>query len=238
MRVRWITGQFSAAEFARRLQAFGYVAGPAGETVAEPESRGLVRRIGLCAAFAMNAMLFTLPVFFGMEPSFAYARLFGILSLLFGTLSVLVGGTYFFNRAARAIRAGLLHIDLPIALGIAGAYLGSLYGWFTGQVDYIYFDFVCTFILLMLVGRWAQVAAVERNQRRLLGQQPKPPQVRLAAGGTIPLTDKTPPGEIQRLFGVSKNKFKMAIGNLYKKRMLVIEPSGIKLLAGYKGGRP
>jgi len=186
MRVRWIPGQFSAAEFARRLQAFGYLAGPAGETVAEPESRGLIRRIGLCTAFAMNAMLFTLPVFFGMEPTFTYARLFGILALLFGTLSVLVGGTYFFNRAARAIRAGLLHIDLPIALGIAGAYLGSLYGWFTGQVDYIYFDFVCTFILLMLTGRWAQVVAVERNQRRLLSQQPKPPSVRLAAGGTVP----------------------------------------------------
>lgn len=185
MRVRWLPGRFSAAEFARRLQTFGYLAGPAGATPAVPETRGLVRRIGLCTAFAMNAMLFTLPVFFGMEPSFAYARLFGTLALAFGTLSLLVGGTYFFNRAARAIREGILHIDLPIALGIAGAYLGSLYGWSTGQADYIYFDFVCTFILLMLVGRWAQVAAVERNQRRLLSQQPKPPQVRLAAGGSV-----------------------------------------------------
>ena len=133
MRVRWLPGRFSAAEFARKLSAFGYLAGPAGETVAEPESRGLVRRIGLCAAFAMNVMLFTLPVYFGMERTFPYARLFGILSLAGGTLSLLVGGSYFFNRALRAIRAGLLHIDLPIALGIAGAYLGSVYGWFTGR---------------------------------------------------------------------------------------------------------
>ena len=186
MRLRWIPGEFSAADFARKLQAFGYLAGPAGERPAVPETRGLVRRIGLCAAFAMNAMLFTLPRFFGMEKTFAYANLFETLSLLFGTLSVLVGGTYFLGRAVQSIRAGLLHIDLPIALGIVGAYLGSLYGWFTDQTDYIYFDFVCTFILLMLIGRWAQVAAVERNQRRLLGQQPKPPQVRLATGGTIP----------------------------------------------------
>ncbi|MBS0663782.1 MAG: heavy metal translocating P-type ATPase metal-binding domain-containing protein [Verrucomicrobia bacterium] len=186
MRLRWIPAAFSAADFARKLQAFGYVAGPAGERPEVPETRGLVRRIGLCAAFAMNAMLFTLPRFFGMERTFAYANLFETLALVFGTLSVLVGGTYFLGRAVQSIRAGLLHIDLPIALGIAGAYLGSLYGWFTDQTDYIYFDFVCTFILLMLVGRWAQVAAVERNQRRLLGQQPKPPQVRLATGGTIP----------------------------------------------------
>jgi P-type Cu2+ transporter len=38
----------------------------------------------------------------------------------------------------------------------------------------------------MLVGRWAQVAAVERNRRRLLSQQPKPQRVRLANGAEVP----------------------------------------------------
>ena len=47
------------------------------------------------AAFAMNVMLFTLPVYFGMERTFPYAGLFGILSLVFGTLSLLTGGSYF-----------------------------------------------------------------------------------------------------------------------------------------------
>jgi len=186
LRLRWIPGQFSTVEFARKLQSFGYLVGPAGEAPVEPETRGLVRRIGLCTALAMNVMLFTLPVYFGMERAFAYAGLFGTLSLAFGTLSVLVGGGYFFNRALRAVRAGTIHLDLPIALGIAGAYLGSLYGWFTGREQFIYFDFVSGFILLMLTGRWAQVAAVERNQRRLLREQPKPPSVRLAAGSAIP----------------------------------------------------
>ena len=186
MRVRWIPGEFSAADLGRKLQSFGYLVGPAGERPPEPETRGLVRRIGLCTALAMNVMLFTLPVYFGMERTFTYAGLFGTLSLGFGTLSVLVGGGYFFNRAVRAIRAGIIHIDLPIALGIAGAYLGSLYGWFIGREEFIYFDFVSGFTVLMLAGRWAQVAAIERNQRQLLHQQPKPPSVRLAAGGTVP----------------------------------------------------
>ena len=186
MRVRWIPGKFSAADLGRKLQSFGYLVGPAGERPVEPESRGLVRRIGLCTALAMNIMLFTLPVYFGMERTFTYASLFGTLSLVFGTLSVLVGGGYFFNRAVRAIRAGVIHIDLPIALGIAGAYLGSLYGWFAGREEFIYFDFVAGFTLLMLTGRWAQIAAIERNQRQLLHEQPKPPSVRLVAGGTVP----------------------------------------------------
>ena len=181
MRLRWVRGEFSAADFARKLQAFGYLAGPAGEDAAEPESRGLVRRIGLCAAFAMNVMLYTLPSYFGMERTFEYARLFALLSLVFATLSFLVGGSYFLGRAVRALREGAMHIDLPIALGVLGAYTGSLYGWLAGEERFVYFDFVSTFILLMLVGRWAQVAAVERNRRRLLSQQPKPRKVRVLA---------------------------------------------------------
>ncbi|RFC49283.1 MAG: Cu2+-exporting ATPase [Verrucomicrobia bacterium] len=186
MHVRWIPGKFSAADLGRKLQSFGYLVGPAGERPAESESRGLVRRIGVCTALAMNVMLFTLPVYFGMERTFTYAGLFGTLSLVFGTLSVLVGGGYFLNRAVRAIRAGVIHIDLPIALGIAGAYLGSLYGWFAGREEFIYFDFVSGFTLLMLTGRWAQMAAIERNQRQLLHEQPKPPSVRLVADGAVP----------------------------------------------------
>ena len=185
LRMRWLVGQFSAVDFAKKLQSFGYLLGPAGEVSAPAESRALVKRIGLCAAFAMNVMLFAFPVYFGMAKTFPYARLFGVLTLIFGTLSFLVGGVYFLGRALRALREGALHIDLPIAIGILGAYLGSVYGWFTGEERFIYFDFVSTFILLMLIGRWAQTAAVERNQRRLLAQQPAPQKIRLADGSTV-----------------------------------------------------
>jgi Cu2+-exporting ATPase len=199
MRLRWVRGEFSAAEFAGRLQAFGYLAGPAGETPSEPESRALVKRIGLCAAFSMNVMLFSLPVYFGMAKTFEYARLFGLLSFAFGTLSFLVGGTYFIGRGLRALRERAMHIDLPIALGIIGAYSGSFYGWIAGEERFVYFDFVSTFILLMLIGRWAQVAAVERNRRRLLSQQPKLQRVRLVDGRDVP-PDKLESGQSIVLF--------------------------------------
>jgi len=185
MRLAWAKGSFDAVGFARTLQSFNYLVSPASaERSAPPESRALLRRIGLCTAFAMNVMLFTLPVYFGMESTYPYARLFSTLSMAFGTLSLLVGGGYFLNRAGRSLREGAMGIDLPIALGIAGAYSGSLYGWFVASEPFIYFDFVSTFILLMLVGRWAQLVAVERNQRRLLAQQPTAPRVRVwdAAG--------------------------------------------------------
>jgi Cu2+-exporting ATPase len=183
VRLRWTPGAFDAPAFARLLQSFNYLAGPAGAEPAVPESRRLVRRVGLAAAFSMNVMLFTLPVYFGMEATFPYARLFGTLSLVFGTLSLLTGGMYFLGRAVAALRVGAMHIDLPIAVGIVGAYLGSLYGWLSHREEFVYFDFVAAFILLMLVGRWAQVVVVERNRRQLLSPRDRPQAVMVQTSG-------------------------------------------------------
>jgi len=187
MRWSWEKGRFDAVACAQALQRFNYLVGPAGSvSVEHSESRALIRRVGLCTAFAMNVMLFALPAYFGMERTAEYAGLFRTLQLAFATLSLLAGGGYFLGRAVRALRERVLHIDLPIALGIVGAYAGSLYGWLRGEEAYVYFDFVSAFIVLMLVGRWAQIAAVERNRRRLLSRQPTAPSVRvIAADGAV-----------------------------------------------------
>jgi Cu2+-exporting ATPase len=205
IRLTWKSGDFEATRFARTLQSFNYFLGPPGpEGAAQPESRDLAKRIGLCTAFAMNIMLFTLPAYFGMDASFPYARLFGTLAMVFGTLSFLAGGGYFLGRAVGAIRARVLHIDLPIALGILGAYGGSVYGWIATDGRFVYFDFVGSFILLMLVGRWAQVAAVERNRRQLLRHQTGPQRVRLYEGGrgatesAVPTTSESPSDAVGR----------------------------------------
>jgi predicted RNA-binding protein (virulence factor B family) len=48
--------------------------------------------------------------------------------------------------------------------------------------------------------------------------------------GFIPLNDKTPPADIYAFFGVSKQSFKNAIGGLYKKKLIRIDPDGIRLI--------
>jgi predicted RNA-binding protein (virulence factor B family) len=55
-----------------------------------------------------------------------------------------------------------------------------------------------------------------------------------AQGGFIALDDKSPPEDIYRLFGASKKTYKKAIGALYKKRLILIECDGIRLVK--KGG--
>ncbi|HSH10014.1 MAG TPA: heavy metal translocating P-type ATPase metal-binding domain-containing protein, partial [Oceanipulchritudo sp.] len=176
VRMQWRPGVFRVVDFAREIQQFGYVFGPPGERPQE-ESRRLVGKIGLSGAFALNAMLFTLPRYLGMEPSFSLAPLFELLSLLFATLALLAGGSYFINRGVRGILQGVLHIDFPIAIGIVVAWAGSILGWLIKDERFLYFDFVAIFIFLMLVGRWVQERALERNRHQLLSRNKAPREV-------------------------------------------------------------
>ena len=168
MRMLWQRGMFDAVACARDLQSFGYLLGPPRQGGEKKESSGLERRMGVCGAFAMNAMAFSLPAYFGMPRDFAFAHWFELIAAFSATLAMAVGGSYFIERSWRSLRAGVLHIDTPIALGVTAAYVGSIGGWIAGVDGLRYFDFVAIFIFLMLAGRWAQQAAVERNRRRLM----------------------------------------------------------------------
>ncbi len=49
-------------------------------------------------------------------------------------------------------------------------------------------------------------------------------------GGSLGISDKTTPEKIYSLFGVSKKRYKNAIGALYKKRLITVEDHGIRLI--------
>ncbi len=49
-------------------------------------------------------------------------------------------------------------------------------------------------------------------------------------GGFLPVNEKTEPELIYRMFGVSKKKYKIALGGLYKKRLITIDEDGIRLV--------
>ena len=51
-----------------------------------------------------------------------------------------------------------------------------------------------------------------------------------AAGGFMPLHDKSDPQAIKNELGMSKKSFKKAIGTLYKDKQIAIKPDGIELI--------
>ena len=49
-------------------------------------------------------------------------------------------------------------------------------------------------------------------------------------GGFLEITDHSSPEKIRALFGTSKKAFKMAVGALYKKRLIALEDKGLRLI--------
>lgn len=186
MQLGWKAGEFNVLDFAQELQKFGYIIGRHRESnTGNTELRKLSHKLGICGAFALNAMVFSLPRYLGMPDDFMFAGIFELITMLTATLAMLVGGSWFISRSVHSLRAHVMHMDTPIALGVSLAYLGSLTGWLLKYENLLYFDFVAIFIFLMLAGRWLQTAAVERNRNRLLEQTPVPHSVTSVPDGEI-----------------------------------------------------
>jgi Cu2+-exporting ATPase len=204
LRLRWLSGETDLAAFADELASFGYTLTPKKPGSSGGEMRQLGAKLGLCAAFAMNAMVFTLPRYVGMPEDFGFAGIFQLITFLSATLAMLVGGSHFIKRAWLSTKAGVPHIDLPIALGVSFAFVGSLIGWALGVEGLMYFDFVAMFIFLMLGGRYLQLAAIEKNRNRLQRRRPVPET--MASPGRaepVPLSELAPGMRVEILPGQS-----------------------------------
>lgn len=168
VRLAWKKGEFDPKRFVSRVEEFGYLFGPS-KKVSSESNRSLLLRIGATFALAGNVMLFSLAFYTGLTPEEGKVyELFTWLSVAFSTLVVFVGGWPFLRSAWKALSSGILHLDLPIAMGILLAFGASLYHARGGRGELYYFDTLNVFVLLMLVGRWLQQRVIEKNQRYLL----------------------------------------------------------------------
>ena len=123
--------------------------------------------MGVCIAIAMNSIIFAVAMYAGLHDGPLFA-LFQRLNLALSSVSLLVGGMVFFRSAWQGVRRGVLHLDVPIALGIVLAFLGSAYSYVAGRSSASYVDTLNVFIALMLVGRWLRERVLERNRLEVL----------------------------------------------------------------------
>lgn len=171
----WKSGEGARVlgRFLDELQPFGYRAGPPRK---RPDDEGddLLLRFGLCAALAMNSMIFSFAIYFGLEGGGADSglyRIFSIGSFALATAALLLGGSVFVRSAVAALRRRILHMDVPIALGMLLAYAGSAWAFVSRGGQSAYFDTLTTFIALMLMGRLLQRRIASHNRRVLLSDE-------------------------------------------------------------------
>jgi Cu2+-exporting ATPase len=170
VQLSWKRGSLDPTGWVQDIEGFGYQFGPPRKEGTR-RSSDLPVRLGVSAAIAINVMLFSVSFYFGLgEGDPQVFRLFTWLSAALSTGTVVVGGWPFFVAAVRGLRSGMLHLDLPIALGIVLVYGMSLVQLATsgGRGDLAYFDTLNIFITLMLLGRFIQERLIERNRRYLL----------------------------------------------------------------------
>lgn len=161
-----VPGSFPLQVFAERLRDVGYRLGPHRKDDRRP-SDDLLWRIGVCVALAMNAMIFAIARYAGLEGG-ALETTFLWLELGLATGALAVGGSVFFRAALKGVARGMVHLDLPITVGLLLGYVGSAAMLFAGRRDSTYFDTLIVFTTLMLVGRFLRERVLEKNRAQLL----------------------------------------------------------------------
>lgn len=155
------------SQLARALDGFGYPVHPSRGAVARDarrrEDRAALSRIAFAGAIAGNVMLLSFALyggaFAGMEARFEAFFRWGCLLLT--VPSYLGPGRVFLRGALGALRAGGVHMDLPIAIGLTAGMVGGAWNTIAGAGE-VYFDAVAVLIFLLLAGRWLERRAHRR----------------------------------------------------------------------------
>lgn len=151
-RVRWDPDQVGLGDLAGRISTLGYRPRILGEEGA-PDT-GLLVRLGVSAFASMNIMMLSAALYTGwlggMDPR--YVALFQWISLVLAAPVAIWCAEPFFLAAVSGLRHGVLHMDLPIALGVGVLFLHGAVITVSGNGD-TYLDSMGMLVTLLLAGR-------------------------------------------------------------------------------------
>ena len=146
------------------LDRLGYAATPVDlgdldDLAKGRRSRDLLKALAVAGFASANVMLLSVSVWSGADA--ATRDFFHLVSALIALPAVGYSGQVFFRSALKALSAGRLNMDVPIALAILLALLMSLYESLSGG-ETAYFDAALTLTFFLLIGRFLDEAMRER----------------------------------------------------------------------------
>ncbi|HTL57226.1 MAG TPA: heavy metal translocating P-type ATPase metal-binding domain-containing protein [Candidatus Limnocylindrales bacterium] len=139
-----------------------------GELEARPKHAAGKRQwlqIGIAGFAFGNIMLFSLPVYLGLDSLSGpfFTPLFGYLSLLLAAPVLVYSAADYWRTALLCLRQRMLRLDVPIALGLAALYAQSTYEIIGGH-GAGYLDSLAGLVFFLLCGRVFQ----QRTHDRLI----------------------------------------------------------------------
>lgn len=170
--VLWHPDRTALSTVARALDRLGYTPhvhrAARVQEARRHEDRTALVRVGVAVACAMNLMFLSGSLYAGEYSGGmggAYEQFFRWLSLAVAVPVLTFSAKPFFQTAAAGLRAGVVHIDLPIAVALAIASLASAYHVAIGHGP-LWFDSLAMLVAALLgarqLQRSTQRAALER----------------------------------------------------------------------------
>lgn len=150
------------SEVARKFDSIGYKPHPFKGEIPKAK-RELLIRLGVAAVAAGNTMMNAIPLYEGFFSGIAssYSQYLNWWSLVIAFPAVVYSAYPFYRAAFGGLRSGVLHIDLPISLGILAGYSASVINTLR-ESNHVYFDSITMLIFLLLLGRLIQRRGVDR----------------------------------------------------------------------------
>jgi len=158
--LRWNPEKVGLGALAGRIAALGYRPRLLGEET--QLDRDLLLRLGVAAFAAANIMLMYVALYAGWWSTMdaRFVALFQWASLVLATPVALWCAAPFFSGAVSGMRHGVLHMDLPIAIGVGVLYVHGVAA--TILREHAYLDSLAMLVTLLLAGRMLE----SRGRRR------------------------------------------------------------------------
>ena len=202
--VRWDPAACSADAILQRLRTIGLTAWAGGAprhgAGLERARRTLLRQMSVAGLSTLQVTMVALPAWLvgvveddarGGGADSGPAETMDWAGLLFALPALLYSARPFFGGAWRGLRRGVPDVDLPLALGIGAAFVGSCAALLSGAGE-VYFGSVALFIFLLLGSRYLELAARRQAAGALERLQRGLPQSALRLRGDPPARDTEP----------------------------------------------
>jgi len=169
--VRWDRQRIQLSDILKAIAAIGYVAHPYDpqrqQAVLDKERKQQLRRIGITGALGMQIMMFSIALYAGdwqgMEVEFR--QLFYWINLALTIPIMLYAAQPFFQSAWRDLKHRQAGMDVPVALGLSLAFIGSVWTTLSGSGGHVYYDSIAMFVFFLLTGRFFELMARQRSAR-------------------------------------------------------------------------
>ncbi len=160
-KVRWNKQKINLSNIMQAIRDIGYEAklyNKHSETQhREEERKHQLQSLGLTAVLGMQVMMISIALYFGKNTSMdiTFINLFHWVNLVLTTPILFISGKTFFKNALRDLKISTVSMDLAVSLGLALAYIASVYATVIGQGE-IYFDTIVMFIFFLSASRYIE----------------------------------------------------------------------------------